>query len=144
MSNPSVSLAARIEFDQTLEEAFPDVDPQFEPLGAKVLIQMCVAKTMSKGGIALPSDTRETIQWNTQVGKVRAVGPTAFKNQQDMTPWPEGDWCKVGDFVRVPKFGADKFEVALPDKKGVVLFVVFDHLALIGKVKDPTKVVAFV
>lgn len=144
----SVSFAPRVEFDQTLEEAFPTVAHNLEPFGSRVLVQMRTAKKITKGGIALPGETQETIQWNNQVGKVIAVGPTAFKDQKTLEPWPEGDWCKKGDYVRVPKHGGDKYEVKVPGRKeddgDVALFVAVDHLNLLGRVPDPMADVAFV
>lgn len=144
----SVSFAPRIEFDQTLEDAFPSVQHNLEPYGSRVLIQMRTAKLMTRGGIALIGETQETIQWNNQVGKVIAVGPTAFKNQQTLVPWPEGAWCQPGEYVRVPKHGGDKFEVKIPNRKeddgNVALFILVDHLNLLGRVPEPLLDVAFV
>ena len=27
-----------------------------------------------------------------------------------MQGWPEGSWCEVGDYIRVPKWGGDRWE----------------------------------
>lgn len=144
----SVSFAARVEFDQTLEEAFPEVDHNLSPFGSRVLVQMRTAKKMTKGGIALPAETQETIQWNNQVGIVRAFGPLCFKDSKTLQPWPEGDWCKIGEYVRVPKHGGDKYEIKIPgrdkDDGDVALFVLVDHLNLLGRVPNPMADVAFV
>jgi len=144
----SVSFAPRVEFDQTLEQAFPKVDHNLEPYGSRVLVQMRTAKKITKGGIVLAGETQDTIQWNNQVGKVVAIGPTAFRDQKTLQPWPEGDWCKVGEYVRVPKHNGDKFEVKIPgrekDDGDVALFMLVDHLYLLGRVPDPMADVAFV
>jgi co-chaperonin GroES (HSP10) len=144
----SVSFAPRVEFDQTLEEAFPIVDHNLEPYGSRVLVQMRTAKKLTKGGIALPTETQDTQTWNNQVGVVRAIGPTAFKDQKTLEPWPEGVWCKVGDYVRIPKHNADKFEIRIPgrgpDDGDVALFTLVDHLYLLGRVPKPLADVAFV
>lgn len=144
----SVSFAPRVEFDQTLEEAFPRVNHNLEPFGSRVLVQLRTAKLMTKGGIALVGETQETIQWNNQVGKVIALGPLCFKDSKTMQKWPEGDWCAVGDYVRVPKHGGDRFEVKVPgrekDDGDVALFVTVDHLNLLGRVPDPLADIAFV
>ena len=121
-----------------LEEAFPSIDPGIKPLGSRVLVQIKTAAQKSKGGIILSTDDRSTEKWNTQVGKVVAMGPVAFHNRNTLEVWPEGEWCKVGDFVRVAKYGGDRFEV------DDALFVVFNDLDIIGTVTgDPLKMKAF-
>jgi co-chaperonin GroES (HSP10) len=133
-------------FDQTLEEAFPDIDPGHAPLGSKIMVQIRSAKDKTKGGIALPDEVRKTIAANTQVGKVVAIGPVAFCNPNTGKPWPEGPWFKIGDFVRCPRHGGDSFEVPVPKTNGeVATFAVFDHLQFSSKVTgDPLDIIAFV
>ena len=86
------------------ELAFPAVPVPFEPLGSVVLVMLRQPPLQRAGGaINLPHDARRTERDNTQVAKVVAVGPLAFKSRDTGTLWPEGAWCKVGDYVRVPK-----------------------------------------
>ena len=130
--------------EQTLEEAFPKADPGVTPFGSYVLIQIRNAITKTKSGIELVSDTRETEKWNTQIGRVVSVGPLAFKNRNTMDSWPEGAWCEEGDFVRVAKYGGDRWEVPV-DKETAALFVIFKDTDLIGKVtSDPLAIRAFI
>lgn len=142
----SASFAPVVTFNHPLDEAFPDVDPGFIPYGSRIIVQMRTPKDKTSGNIILPIEVQDTIKWNTQVGKVVAIGPLAFKNRTDMKVWPEGEWCKVGDYVRTPRFGGDKFEVKIPGSDGgVALFAVFDDLNLLGKITcDPRDVIAFV
>jgi co-chaperonin GroES (HSP10) len=143
----SVNFAPAVKFDMSLEEAFPAVDPGLRPYGSRVLVQIRSAKKKTKGGIILSSETQETVAWNTQVAKVVGLGPLAFHNREKMTPWPEGAWCKEGDYVRIPKFGGDKFEVPHgPKAEGAVaLFALFNDLDILGAVTcDPLEVIAFV
>ena len=129
---------------QTLEEAFPKADPGVTPFGSYVLVQIRNAITKTKSGIELVSDTRETEKWNTQIARVVAVGPLAFKNRNNMELWPEGAWCEAGDFVRVAKYGGDRWEVPI-DKDTAALFVIFKDTDLIGKVtSDPLAIRAFI
>ena len=105
------------------------------------------AKKKTAGGIILTTDTKDTEKWNTQIGKVMFVGPLAFKNRNTMESWPEGNWCTDGDFVRVPKYGGDRWEVPLDkDPNGEkALFVIFNDLDIIGKVTgDPLQIKAFI
>ena len=104
---------------RSVEEAFPNVDPGHAPLGAKALFQIRHPKTVTAGGLFLTSADRSTEYYNTQVAKVIALGPLCFKqsvadpqtNQPSLSEYPEGPWFKPGDFVRVPKYGGDRFAV---------------------------------
>lgn len=146
----SASFAPIVTFDQTLEDAFPNVDPGCAPMGSRVVVQIRSPKKKTAGGIILPDEVQDTINWNTQTAVVRAIGPLAFKNRTTQEPWPEGAWCVVRDYVRVPKYGGDRFEVPLRDKQGnqtgeVALFVILNDMDLIAKITcDPREVVAFV
>lgn len=132
-----------------LQEAFPDVDPGMIPLGSRVLVQLRQAKERTRGGIILSDESKASEKWNTQVAIVRALGPVAFRSRKDLETWPEGEWVKEGDFVRVPKYNGDRFEVPFgePNSTAVqlALFVIFNDLEIIGKVTgDPLDVIAFV
>jgi len=133
-----------VSSEQSLAEAFPDADPGVQPFGSRVLVQIRNPKQRTASGIILDSGTKETEKWNTQSAKVVAVGPLAFKNRNTMESWPEGDWCKPGEYVRVPKYGGDRWEVDLGDK-GAALFVIFNDLDIVGRVTgDPMSMKAFI
>ena len=137
------------DIEQTLGEAFPVLDPLMTPYGARVLVQLrCVKEKVTSAGIYIPEETKETEKWNTQIGKVIAMGPIAFCNRDTMQPWPEKAWAQVGDFVRVPKWGGDRWEIDFTDEQGIegkVLFTFFNDHELIGKVTgDPREIKAFI
>ena len=134
--------------EQTLEEAFPVVDPLMLPYGARVLIQIrAVKEKVTSAGIVIPEETKETEKWNTQVGKVIEIGPLAFRHRDSMNPWPEGSWCKVGDYVRVPKWGGDRWEVKVPDEdpnEDPALFMIInDHEVIALITGNPLETRAF-
>lgn len=130
--------------ENALAEAFPEVDPGVQPFGSRVLVQIRTPRKMTRGGIILSSETQDTEKWNTQVAKVVSVGPLAFKNRNTQESWPEGAWCVEGDYVRVPKYGGDRWEVPI-NKNDVAMFVIFNDLDVIGKVTgDPLTVKAFI
>ena len=135
----------KVQFDfASLDEAFPSVDPGVQPFGSRVLCQIRLAKKKTAGGIILTGDTKDTETWNTQIAKVVSIGSLAFKNRNTQETWPEGSWCEVGDFVRVPKYGGDKWTVKINDDEEVI-FVILNDLDLIGKVTgDPLAMKAFV
>lgn len=122
---------------QKLQDAFPELPAPVTPFGGRVLVQLRRLPTKSKGGIVLIEDTKETVKWNNQVAKLVALGPLAFKNRETAQFWPEGQWAKVGDYVRVPRWDGDRVEVLIKDSEPVV-FVTFNDHQLIGRVNgDP-------
>jgi len=124
-------------------DAFPEIDPGVRPFGSRVLLQIRRAKTKTKGGIILSGESRDTEMWNTQVAKVRAVGPLAYHNRNTMEPWPEGTWAGVGSHVRAPKYGGDRWSV-LMEGGDEVIFVLFNDLDLLGEITgDPLAMKAF-
>jgi len=136
--------ANSIEFGyDSLDEAFPPCDAGVKPFGSRVLCQIRTPKTKTKGGIILSNDIRETEHYNTQVAKVIDIGSLAFKNRNTMESWPEGSWCEVGDFVRVPRYGGDRWSVKTEGGEEAIV-VIFNDLDLVGKVTgDPLAVKAF-
>lgn len=134
-------------YEAALQEAFPAVDPGALPVGGRILVQWRAAKkTVTSSGIVLVEETKETEKWNNQVAKVVAIGPLAFKKRDTLEPWPEGNWIEVGDYVRMPKWGGDRWEVPYGDPSlgETALFSVFNDHEVIAKVTmDPLKVKAF-
>jgi len=129
--------------------AFPDVNAGQAPFGGRVIVQLRrVKKTVGGGRIILVSETKESEKWNNMIGKVISVGPLAFKNRETMASWPEGSWAEVGDYVRVPRWGGDRWERAVPgegDGEDPVLFMTINDHELIARVTDdPLSFKAFI
>ena len=126
-----------------LKQAFPDVNPGITPLGSRVLVQIRSPETKTKGGIIFSTNDRDTERDNTQVAKVVAVGPLAFHNRNTATLWPEGAWAGAGEFLRVPKYGGDRWAVEAAGGERAY-FALFNDLDLLGKVTgDPLEIRAF-
>lgn len=126
-----------------LDQAFPSADPGIRPLGSRILVQIRTPETKSRGGIILTEGDRDTQMWNTQIAKVIAVGPLAFKNRDTMASWPEGAWCKEGDFVRAPKYGGDRWTSPTQDG-GKAYYLLLNDLDVLGVVtSDPLAIKAF-
>lgn len=126
--------------------AFPSVDPGAKPLGGRILVQLRrTKKTVTSAGIILVEETKETEKWNNMVAKVIEIGPLAFRKRDTMEPWPEGSWCEVGDYIRVPKWGGDRWEVPVGDEEEKALFMILNDHEVIAKVTcNPLEMVAFV
>jgi co-chaperonin GroES (HSP10) len=126
--------------------AFPSVDPGAKPLGGRVLVQLRRTKrTVTSAGIILVEETKETEKWNNMVAKVIENGPLAFKKRDSMESWPEGSWCEPGDYIRVPKWGGDRWEVEVGDDEEKALFMILNDHEIIAKVTgNPLEMKAFV
>lgn len=126
--------------------AFPDVDPGFDPFGSRVIVQLRSAKTKSAGGILLTDETIDIEKWNTQIAKVRVLGPSAFRYRsgpKEGELFIEGGWCEVGDYVRIPKYLQDKWHIDFEDHQ--VLFMMVNDLDLLGKkTGNPLEVKAYI
>jgi len=128
--------------------AFPIVDPGAKPLGARILVQLRRTKKKTQGsGIILVEETKETEKWQNMVAKVIEIGPLAYRNRDTMAPWPEGSWTAVGDFIRVPKWGGDRWEVQVPgddELEEKALFMILNDHEVIAKVTgDPLAMRAY-
>ena len=134
--------------DAEIAWAFPSVDPGAKPLGGRILVQIRRSKKKTtKGGIMLIEETKETEKWNTQVAKVIEIGSLAFRHRDSMKSWPEGSWCEVGDYIRVPKWGGDRWEVKVPGEdanEDPALFMIINDYEVIAKITgNPLETRAF-
>lgn len=137
---------------QSLEEAFPHAIPGASPFGSGVLVQLRTPRRYSNAGIALPDETQDQEKWMTTIGKVIELGPLAYRNKDDIGfHWPEGTWCNIGDYVRCPKWGGDRWEIATgknyPGSRHEIhaRFVIFKDRELIAKINgDPLAFIDYV
>lgn len=130
--------------EEDLNFAFPAADPGITPLGSRVLVQVRTPESKTKGGIILTESDKDTQMWNTTVAKVLAAGALAFHNRNTAELWPEGAWCAPGDFVRVPKYGGDRWAADTPTGQKAY-YVLVNDLDILGKVTgDPLQMRAFI
>lgn len=130
---------------ETLASAFPEVDPGVAPLGARVLVQLKTVGKKTQSGIIMVEETKDTEKYNTQVGKIIAIGPIAFRNRETGNRWPEGVWAGTGDYVRVPRWGGDRWSVPVEGSDEPANFVIFNDYEMIGKVTgDPLKMTTYI
>ena len=118
-----------------LEEAFPAVQAGVVPLGQKVLVQLRMVRARTAGGIVLH---KETVDFNKDIGamgKVLALGPIAYKNRDSGQDWKEGAWVKPGDYVRVIRFGGDRYRRNL-NEDDFVEFIILNDFEVYARV-DP-------
>lgn len=128
---------------ETLESAFPSVNPGVRPYGQRVLVQLKSSALTTKAGIILSEDATQTEFDNTKVAKVIAIGDGAFKNRDTLAPWPEGSWAKVGDFVRIPLHTNTQNAWTVQHKDKRIGFAMIDDLQLLGEQPDPFYIKSF-
>jgi co-chaperonin GroES (HSP10) len=135
---PTIEGKAQASDPQELAWAFPAVSAGQAPLGGRVIVQLRRIKKKA-GMIIIVDETKENEKWNNMIGKVVALGPLAYKNRDTMESWPEGSWAQVGDFVRIPRWGGDRWERNDPSedsKEDPVLFMTINDHEVIAKITD--------
>ena len=118
--------------------AFPEVNSGQAPLGGRVIVQLRRIKKRA-GRIIIVDETKENEKWNNMIGRIVAIGPLAYRNRETMEVWPEGTWANVGDFVRVPRWGGDRWERSVPseqDQEDPVLFMTLNDHEIIARITD--------
>ena len=129
--------------EDDLNFAFPAGDPGVTPLGSRVLVQVRTPESKTRGGIILTDSDKDTQLWNTTVARVLSVGVLAFHNRNTAEPWPEGAWCVAGDYVRVPKYGGDRW-VSDCENGQKAYYGLVNDLDILGKVTgDPLQLRSF-
>ena len=144
---PTFESAHDIPSEEDLNWAFPEVDSGMTPFGGRVIVQLRRIKKKT-GRIILVEETKENEKWNNMIGKIVSIGSLAFKNRDTMNEWPEGAWAKIGDYVRVPKWGGDRWEIKDPtssENEDPVLFMTLNDHELIARVtSNPLSFKAYV
>lgn len=103
------------------------------PTGYRILILPFTLPTTTKGGIQLARQTIDKERLSTVVGHVVALGPDAYG---DTIKFPEGPWCKKGDWVIFGRYAGARFQIEGGDMRLLnddeILAVVDDPEAIIS------------
>ncbi len=73
-----------------------EADKLPKPTGWRLLVLPFRMDEKTKGGILMGQETLDKQQVASQCGNVLAMGPDCYK---DKDRYPDGPWCKVGDWV---------------------------------------------
>jgi chaperonin GroES len=79
-----------------------------QPTGWRMLVLPFKMKETTKGGIIMGQDTLEKQQVASQCGNVLAMGPDAYGDKQR---FPDGPWCKVGDWVMFARYAGSRIKI---------------------------------
>ena len=93
--------ANKIE-DENLKARLP------EPVGYKLLIAVPEVSEKTDGGVYMPDSLKQAEETASIIGFVIKAGPEAYS---DTTKFPEGPWCKEGDFVIFRSYSGTRFKV---------------------------------
>ena len=78
------------------------------PTGYRILILPFVTQGVTKGGIHLAKQTLDKERLATVVGYVVDLGPDAYG---DLNKFPDGPWCKNGDWVIFGRYAGARFMI---------------------------------
>ena len=97
-----------VKEDKTVEEITSQLDILPQPTGYRVLILPRGRSAVTDGGIQLVSETIERDTVSSVVGYVISLGPDAYK---DPVKFPEGAWCKEGEWVLFGRYAGARFKI---------------------------------
>ena len=78
------------------------------PTGWRMLILPFKMKEKTKGGLYLGQETLERQQVGSTCGLVLAMGPDCYNDKER---YPEGPWCKKGDWVIFARYAGSRIQI---------------------------------
>jgi chaperonin GroES len=101
------------------------------PTGWRILVLPYAGPKKTKGGILLSDTTQETIQMTTVCAYVLKMGDLCYKDKQK---FPEGPWCKKGDWIIFGRYAGSRFKI----EGGEVRILNDDEI--IAKINNPEDI----
>jgi|TARA_R100001463_G_scaffold106830_2_gene161436 co-chaperonin GroES (HSP10) len=114
--------------DEKIIERLPD------PTGWRLLVLPYKGQGKTKGGVILADQTMEERSYTTVTGLVLKIGPDCYK---DETRYPNGPWCKKGDWIIFGRYAGSRFGI----EGGEVRILNEDEI--IAVVKDPEDILQY-
>jgi len=112
--------------------------PFFRSAGVKgldvSLFGSSLPKFWTKGGIYLSKQTVDRERLTTVVGYVVALGPDAYK---DPNKFPEGPWCKEGDWVVFGRYAGARIQIEGGDLR------LLNDDEILALIDDPEDILGF-
>jgi co-chaperonin GroES (HSP10) len=94
--------AEKIELDEETTRKLP------EPQGYKLLIAIPKLEEKTIGGVIIPDKLKGMEQTASIIGLVIALGKAAYN---DADKFPDGPYCKEGDFVIFRSYSGTRFKL---------------------------------
>lgn len=79
-----------------------------EPVGYKILIAVPELNEKTDGGVYMPDSLKQAEETASIIGYVLKVGSVAYS---DPARFPDGPWCKEGDFIIFRSYSGTRFKV---------------------------------
>ena len=111
---PKVKLALEPDLKKAAEEAEekrnkpPSQERLPKPTGWRILVLPFQPKRVTKGGIHIADTAAERQHLATVCGLVLAMGPDCYA---DKKRYPEGPWCKKGEWVIFARYAGSRFKI---------------------------------
>ena len=99
--NPKLKLALQEKYKEETEK-LP------KPTGWRIIVLPFRMDEKTKGGILVGQDTLDKQQVASQCGNVLAMGPQCYKDRER---YPDGPWCKVGDWVIFARYAGSRIQI---------------------------------
>lgn len=79
-----------------------------EPAGYRLLIALPEVSEKTEGGVYMPDSLKSAEEVASILGCVLKIGPQAYR---DPDRFPDGPWCKEGDFVIFRAYSGTRFKI---------------------------------
>ena len=90
------------------KEVTNEKDKLPQPTGWRLIVLPFKMDERTKGGIIMNESTLEKQQVASQCGNVLAMGPQCYTDKER---YPEGPWCKVGDWVIFARYAGSRIQI---------------------------------
>ena len=117
-----------------VDESGSALDRLPKPTGWRILILPYILPESTKGGVLISEETRERNQLATTVGYVVSLGADAYK---DEGKYPDGPWCKEGDWVMFGRYAGSRFKIDGAEPR------LLNDDEILAVIQDPRDIVAF-
>ena len=103
------------------------------PVGYRMLVRPWSGQAKTKGGVILADETQDKIQMTTVVGLVVKMGDLCY---EDKEKFPNGAWCKEGEFVIYGRYTGSRFQTKYGEHR------ILNDDEIIGTINKPEDILA--
>ena len=102
-----------------------------QPTGWRLIVLPFKMDEKTKGGIIMNESILEKQQVASQCGNVLAMGSQCYKDKER---YPDGPWCKVGDWVIFARYAGSRIQI----EGGEIRLLNEDEI--LATIKDPKDI----